>query len=65
MHNSITIDRVIGLIEQNFGEPDNLGLCRACGFEQDGVEPDATGYPCENCGELEVTGIEVLLLCIS
>ena len=41
------------------------GFCINCGFVQDGCEPDARGYTCENCehdtvygaGELALMGI--------
>jgi predicted RNA-binding Zn-ribbon protein involved in translation (DUF1610 family) len=37
-------------------------LCKACGEEADGVEPDATNYRCESCGEMQVFGAEELLM---
>ncbi len=44
-------------------EDDNMtGFCKACGAEQMGVEPDASGYPCDACGENTVSGAEQLLL---
>ena len=41
---------------------DNSGFCIACGAESCGVEPDARGYECDECGELKVYGAEELLL---
>jgi len=39
------------------------GICRACHQEVcSGVEPDARNYPCESCGELEVYGVEELMM---
>lgn len=38
------------------------GFCLACGYKQDGCEPDARGYKCENCGEMKVYGAEECLL---
>lgn len=38
------------------------GACRSCGNFQDGCEPDARNYECENCGQLEVFGLEELLM---
>jgi len=35
-----------------------LGVCLACGNVQNGCEPDARKYKCEDCGEMEVYGIE-------
>ncbi len=39
-----------------------IGFCTACGVEAWGVEPDACGYECEECGEPEVYGAEELLI---
>lgn len=41
---------------------DNPGFCLACGFEADGVEPDACEYECEACGEAQVFGCEELMM---
>jgi tRNA(Ile2) C34 agmatinyltransferase TiaS len=38
------------------------GICRACGEHSSGVEPDAEGYKCENCGEPRVYGAGEFLL---
>jgi len=39
------------------------GLCLACHeFTCGGVEPDANGYECENCGEMKVMGTEGALI---
>ena len=40
----------------------NIGLCVECGQEQDGCEPDAERYKCENCGLYSVYGAEQLVL---
>lgn len=40
---------------------DGLGFCRSCGAEAYGVEPDARGYECEECGEPQVAGAEEYL----
>ena len=47
--------------ESMFGMEDD-GFCIACGAEAYGVEPDAQGYLCEECGEEAVCGAEQLLL---
>jgi|TARA_R110000765_G_scaffold120939_3_gene216914 predicted RNA-binding Zn-ribbon protein involved in translation (DUF1610 family) len=44
---------------------DYLGFCTACGAEHDGVEPDAQGYTCEDCGEQAVEGAENILIQIA
>lgn len=41
---------------------DGAGFCRDCGAENSGVEPDASGYPCEICGARRVAGAEQILL---
>jgi hypothetical protein len=41
---------------------DNIGFCKACGAEHDGCEPDARGYKCEECGQMEVYGAEECLI---
>ena len=41
---------------------DMTGICRGCGYEQGGCEPDAREYECESCGERMVYGLEELLM---
>jgi hypothetical protein len=39
------------------------GFCIACGAATDDAEPDARGYPCDDCGSpSSVYGIEELVL---
>lgn len=38
------------------------GFCLACGNIQQGVEPDATKYECEDCGAHKVYGAAELAL---
>ena len=38
------------------------GFCIECGAERGECEPDATEYPCPECGELTVYGAEELLI---
>lgn len=38
------------------------GFCIECGEPAYGVEPDARGYECENCGRNAVYGAEELLI---
>ncbi len=41
----------------------NPGFCVTCGIELGGIEPDASVYPCESCGDAAgVYGAELLLL---
>lgn len=44
---------------------DSTGFCLACGNEQDGCEPDARNYKCEECGLNKVFGAEEILLVYS
>lgn len=63
VHASITVDRVVELVERRATSLDNPGLCILCGTEAEGVEPDAERYPCEACeAETTVYGAEQLLL---
>lgn len=39
-----------------------LGICLACGNIQDGCEPDARGYACEECSAKRVYGLEEALI---
>lgn len=55
-HESITKERVADAVNRQHTTLDNPGFCRACGHEQDGCEPDARKYKCENCGKREVYG---------
>jgi hypothetical protein len=38
------------------------GICLACGERAYGVEPDARGYDCEECGQPRVYGLEEALM---
>jgi hypothetical protein len=40
----------------------SIGFCILCGMVQDGCEPDACYYDCENCNRNGVFGLEELLL---
>lgn len=43
-------------------EYENHGICYECGNLQSGVEPDAQGYECEECGAHAVGGLDFALL---
>lgn len=64
-HPDLTDDVIMEACERRLSSLDNPGFCLACGFEQDGCEPDACGYACEACGELQVFGCEELMMEIS
>lgn len=61
-HKSVTLTRVMDACQRYDNTLDNPGICRACGADADGVEPDAKGYECENCGAHEVYGAQELLI---
>lgn len=54
----IDIDRVMEIAEQD----EFIGICMACGFEQEGVESDARNYKCQNCNKNKVCGVEEILI---
>ena len=43
-------------------DSDSEGFCIGCGEQQSGVEPDASRYECECCGENTVYGAAELAL---
>lgn len=52
----MTAERYASLADEYFG------ICLACGSEQEGCEPDARRYACEDCGKKQVYGVEELLM---
>ena len=62
IHESITIDRILPIVEDNMFGMGNTGICNQCGEEQGGCEPDARDYLCEGCGAFAVCGAEEYLL---
>jgi len=62
MHKSLTTMRIMKAAERQMTSLDSPGFCKACGYEQDGCEPDAREYECEHCGECQVFGAEELLM---
>ena len=55
----ITLDQILAAVEDDY-----IGICIACGNEQEGVEPDARKYECESCGKEQVYGAEELLMMV-
>lgn len=49
-------------LEAMLQNDDCEGFCLACGEEAYSVEPDATKYECECCGEREVYGAHNVLI---
>ena len=56
------MERVMQAVKECWTTTANIGFCIECGYEQDGCEPDAEGYKCENCGKHTVSGAEQCLL---
>lgn len=59
------MEKVMAAVMRRNSSLDNPGFCIACGNEQEGCEPDARNYECEECGALKVFGAEGLLLMVS
>lgn len=57
-HPSVTLERIMPMVEDQMFGMGNPGICVACGDETDGCEPDARNYECHSCGEHEVYGAE-------
>jgi hypothetical protein len=64
IHESVTVDRLIALVEERDAGAGHPGVCLACGADAEGVEPDARDYECEECGCERVYGAEEALLCL-
>ena len=62
LHPSLTLTVIEAAVRRRMSSLDNPGFCTECGHEHDGVEPDATGYPCEACGADAVFGADELLM---
>jgi hypothetical protein len=61
-HVTVTSVAVMEACDRRQISLDNPGICLACGFEQDGCEPDARGYECASCGEAQVFGSDEILM---
>lgn len=57
-----TFEQVQEAIDRRQSSTDNPGFCLACGNEQEGCEPDARKYECEDCGAFQVYGAEEVLM---
>ena len=65
IHESITQDRVIEVIEDAMVNLENPGFCLACGEDAYGCEPDARNYQCEYCNAMQVFGAEEVMFMIA
>jgi predicted RNA-binding Zn-ribbon protein involved in translation (DUF1610 family) len=54
----LSVRRIVAAVKAN----EMTGFCTSCGAEQGNVEPDATKYKCENCGQNTVYGAEELVM---
>lgn len=52
----ITEKELLSLINNNAGYCDKITV-------DEGIEPDASYYECDECGEREVMGIDLALIC--
>jgi len=52
----------LATIERAITDAGYTGFCVVCHGEADGVEPDAHGYKCEECGHMTVFGAEEIIL---
>ena len=50
-----------GVAAQSSGDA-YVGFCRSCGAQHDEIEPDVDDSECEECGELQVTGVEEIII---
>lgn len=62
MHKSLSLEVLNEAAERRMTSLDNPGFCTSCGHEHEGIEPDASDYDCEACGEPTVFGAEELLM---
>lgn len=62
IHPSVTLDRLEEACRESMFGTESPGFCCACGADVYGVEPDADGYECDECGERAVYGAELLVM---
>ena len=62
VHKSITEERVVDAMKRGTFGLDNPGFCIVCGADVEGIEPDARGDRCYDCGARAVYGAEEVLL---
>jgi|TARA_Y100000034_G_scaffold74755_1_gene89843 hypothetical protein len=61
LHSNIggpSVEQILDAVQRD----NNIGLCMECGAEQEGVEPDAENYECDECWQKAVCGADILLI---
>jgi len=58
MHASVTLERVIDIVEKDT----YLGFCVHCGKEYNNIELEADGYWCDTCDQSSVYGAAKILI---
>jgi len=56
------MNELLMAVEESQTGMSDIGFCLSCGAEKYGVEPDAEGYRCDECGEDSVMGAEEILI---
>jgi len=59
---TLSLDDVMAAAEEQMFGLGNDGFCLKCGHQQDGCEPDARGYRCEDCGANAVYGATEIMM---
>ena len=59
---NIPHDELIVALKENTSTLSNWGFCLSCGNQQDGCEPDARNYPCDECNTYQVFSAEEILM---
>ena len=58
----VSLEKLLDAVESEMFGLENPGFCMSCGHQQDGCEPDAREYECEECEENQVFGAEWIMI---
>ena len=61
IHKSVTLERLMEMVDRRNNSLDNPGICLACGEEDFSCDPDTSRKTCEHCGYPSVYGAEEAL----
>lgn len=61
IHSSLTAQRVAEASRKCLFGTVNTGFCTKCGKSQEGCEPDAWEYKCNNCGNNTVYSAVIMM----